>query len=134
MVPVPGEYSRATPDKSQNTSWMCLVLQGGVDACDFVDIDLKAARIAMVTCDDVAKEIPFMIERTTVDLARLKVSTAKFDPPAMPVYFKSKYMVPDAPELGEQREADRKFAATGLFESGMPEPAQEQASEALKRL
>jgi DNA phosphorothioation-associated putative methyltransferase len=29
------------------------VLQGGVEACDFVDIDLEAPRIMMVTCDDI---------------------------------------------------------------------------------
>jgi DNA phosphorothioation-associated putative methyltransferase len=55
------------------------VLQGGVDACDFVEIDLETPRIVMITCDDGDQRIPFVVERTTVDLARLRVSTNKFE-------------------------------------------------------
>jgi hypothetical protein len=47
------------------------VLQGGVDAGDFVDIDLEAPRVTMITCDDVEQPIPFIVERVTVDLGRL---------------------------------------------------------------
>jgi DNA phosphorothioation-associated putative methyltransferase len=108
------------------------VLQGGVEACDFVDIDLEAPRVAMVTCDDVEQEIPFIIERVTVDLARLKVSAARFDAQAMPVYFKSKFLAGDDPDLSGQLAADRELAATGLFEPGQAEPPWENTSAALK--
>lgn len=108
------------------------VLQGGVEACDFVDIDLETPRIAMLTCDDVEQEIPFMIERVTVDLVRLKVSAAKFDGQMMPIYFKSRFLLGDAPDLNEQLEAERKLFATGLFEPGMPEPSWERTSAALR--
>lgn len=108
------------------------VLQGGVDACDFVDINIEAARIAMVTCDDVEQQIPFMIERTTVDLARLKVSVAKFDPQTMPIYFKSKYLSGDDPDLAEQIDADERLAATGLFEANASEPPWDVVQKALK--
>ena len=56
------------------------VLQGGVDAADFVDIDLEAARVAMITCDDVEKPVPFIVERIIVDLGRLKVVADRREP------------------------------------------------------
>ena len=39
------------------------VLQGGVDASDFVDIDLESPRVTMVVCDDIEQPVPFIVER-----------------------------------------------------------------------
>jgi hypothetical protein len=50
------------------------VLQGGVEAADFVDIDLEAPRVTMVVCDDIDQPVPFIMQRIRVDLGRLKVS------------------------------------------------------------
>jgi DNA phosphorothioation-associated putative methyltransferase len=95
------------------------VLQGGVDAADFVDIDLESARVTMVTCDDVEQPIPFIVERLTVDLGRLKVSVDRREPGSIPLYFKSRFL-PEGDELLEgQAEIEAALAATGLFEPGL---------------
>jgi DNA phosphorothioation-associated putative methyltransferase len=109
------------------------VLQGGVEACDFVDINLESPRISMITCDDPDQEIPFMIERLTVDLGRLKVIARKFGAQTMPIYFKSRFL--PANDLGRphQLEAEQALIATGLFVSGVPEPSWEQTKEALRK-
>jgi hypothetical protein len=107
------------------------VLQGGVDACDFVDVDLEKPRIAMLMCDDIDQPIPFVIERVSVDLARLKVSANKFEPYKAPVYFKSRFLSPDDNPSIAQQEIEAALAATGLFMSGTPEPAWDAVKAAL---
>jgi DNA phosphorothioation-associated putative methyltransferase len=107
------------------------VLQGGVDACDFVDVDLEKPRIAMLMCDDIDQPIPFVIERVSVDLARLKVSANKFEPYKAPVYFKSRFLSPDDNPSIAQQEIEAALAATGLFMSGAPEPAWDAVKAAL---
>jgi DNA phosphorothioation-associated putative methyltransferase len=98
------------------------VLQGGVDASDFVDIDLNTARISMVTCDDLEQLVPSIIERVTVDLARQRVSANKFGPNEMPLYFKSKYMPPDEEMSAAQIQFEESLMGTGLFRAGQPDP------------
>jgi DNA phosphorothioation-associated putative methyltransferase len=97
------------------------VLQGGVDAVDFVDIDLEKPRVTMIACDDLGQPIPFIVERVSVDLGRLKVSADKREPHSTPLYFKSRYLPSD--ELREsQAEFEAALLATGLFKDGQPEP------------
>ena len=98
------------------------VLQGGVESSDFVEIHLEAPRITMITCDDIDRRIPFIIEQTQVDLGRLKVSTDRREPETMPVYFKSRFMRADDPLRNEQIIFESALVATGLFESNMREP------------
>ena len=98
------------------------VLQGGIEASDFVEIDLDAPRIVMITCDDIDRFIPFIIERTQVDLGRLKVSTDRRDSETMPVYFKSRFMPADDPGRDRQLAFDATMASTGLFVPGAPDP------------
>ncbi|MGC2221599.1 MAG: hypothetical protein WA624_04140 [Methylocella sp.] len=98
------------------------VLQGGVEASDFVEIDLEAPRIVMITCDDIDRFIPFIIERTQVDLGRLKVSTDRRDSETMPVYFKSRFMPADDPGRDGQLAFEATMASTGLFVPGAPDP------------
>lgn len=94
------------------------VLQGGVEASDFVEIDLEAPRIVMITCDDIDRFIPFIIERTQVDLGRLKVSTDRRDSETMPVYFKSRFMPADDLGRDGQLAFEATMASTGLFVPG----------------
>ena len=108
------------------------VLQGGVDACDFVDIDTEAPRIAMLTCDDVESLIPFVVESVTVDLARQKVSANKHDPYAAPVYFKSRFLPPDDEARDRQIAGEQILVSTGLFKPGGPEPSWQSIEAALK--
>lgn len=98
------------------------VLQGGVESSDFVEIDLEAPRIVMIICDDIDHLIPFVIERTFVDLGRLKVSTDRREPEILPVYFKSRFMPTDDPGRGRQLAFEAALTRTGLFEPGAPEP------------
>lgn len=98
------------------------VLQGGVEASDFVDIDLAAPRIVMIACDDVEKPVPFVVERTVVDLGRLKVSADRREPETTPVYFKSRFMPVDDPAREGQLAFETRMAATGLFEAIDREP------------
>ncbi len=98
------------------------VLQGGVESSDFVEIDLDASRIVMITCDDVDCPVPFVVERTFVDLGKLKVSTDRRDAETTPIYFKSRFMPAD--DQGRERQIDFEatLAGTGLFEVGVREP------------
>ena len=98
------------------------VLQGGVEASDFVEIDLEVPRINMITCDDIDRHIPSIIERTQVDLGRLKVSTDRREPETMPVYFKSRFMPTDDPGRDRQLAFEATMSATGLFEPSEREP------------
>jgi hypothetical protein len=108
------------------------VLQGGVDAADFVDIDLESPRVTMVTCDDVEQLIPFIIERVSVDLGRLKVSVDRREHRSTPLYFKSKFL-PAGDELLEgQAEVEAALSATGLFNPGSAEPAWDKLAPALR--
>jgi DNA phosphorothioation-associated putative methyltransferase len=107
------------------------VLQGGVESSDFVDIDLEAPRIVMVTCDDVDKPVPFVVERTFVDLGRLKVSTDRREPETTPIYFKSKYMRLDDAVRERQVAFETSLTATGLFEPDRREPGWEDVAARL---
>jgi DNA phosphorothioation-associated putative methyltransferase len=98
------------------------VLQGGVESSDFVEIDLEAPRIVMITCDDVDRPIPFVVERTFVDLGRLKVSIDRREPETTPIYFKSRFMPADDPERDRQLNFETALAGTGLFEANLRDP------------
>ena len=101
------------------------VLQGGVDACDFVEINLDAPRITMITCDDVSKAIPFVVENIRVDLGRRKVTFDRRVPGSVPLYFKSRYLPPDDADRERQTRIDAALRTTGLFPEGAPEPSWE---------
>jgi DNA phosphorothioation-associated putative methyltransferase len=98
------------------------VLQGGVAGCDLVDIDLESPRVAMLTCDDLEKLIPFITERVKVDLGRLKVFADRREPETTPVYFKSHFLPRDQPVPERQIEFETALATTGLFKGDAPEP------------
>ncbi|MGD9656553.1 MAG: DNA phosphorothioation-associated putative methyltransferase [Methylocystis sp.] len=98
------------------------VLQGGVESSDFVEIDLEMPRIVMITCDDVDRPIPFVVERTFVDLGRLKVSTDRRELGMVPVYFKSRFMPADDPGRDLQAAFEAALVSTGLFEPDNREP------------
>jgi DNA phosphorothioation-associated putative methyltransferase len=98
------------------------VLQGGVDSSDFVEIDLEAPRIIMIACDDIEKPVPFVVERTLVDLGRLKVSTDRREPETTPVYFKSQFMPSDDEGKYQQLEFEKVLLDTQLFKDRASEP------------
>ena len=108
------------------------VLQGGVEACDFVDIDIETPRVAMVTCDDIESLVPFIVESVTVDLARQKVSAKKHEPFIAPVYFKCRYLALDDALRERQAAAEAVLVATGLFRQRDHEPPWEIVKAALK--
>jgi DNA phosphorothioation-associated putative methyltransferase len=108
------------------------VLQGGVDSSDFVEIDLDAPRVVMISCDDIDRPIPFVIERTFVDLGRLKVSTDRREPGTTPIYFKSRFMLSDDPARDRQIAFETTLSTTGLFEPHMREPDWSQVKASLK--
>jgi DNA phosphorothioation-associated putative methyltransferase len=107
------------------------VLQGGLDACDFVDVDLDAPRISMVVCDDVARPVPFVVERIKVDLGRLKVSVDRREPETTPVYFKSRYLPFDHPGRDGQAMVETAMAETNLFGADAREPEWSSVKAAL---
>jgi len=108
------------------------VLQGGVDAADFVDIDLEAPRVTMVVCDDVEQPVPFVVERVRVDLGRLKVHADRREPQSTPIFFKSRFLPPDDEMRDGLAEFEAALTATGLFADGQPEPPWEKVQPALK--
>jgi hypothetical protein len=109
------------------------VLQGGVDACDFVDLDLESPKVTMITCDDLKQPIPFIVERVRVDLGRLRVSAERHNPQSTPVYFKSRFLPQDDKLRAGQQEVEAALLSTGLFEPGVAEPAWDLVRPALKR-
>jgi hypothetical protein len=102
-----------------------------VESSDFVDIDLEAPRIVMITCDDIERPIPFVIERTFVDLGRLKVSTDRREPESTPIYLKSRFMPADDPARDSQSSFEAKLVATGLF---IPDKREPEWAEVKKKL
>jgi DNA phosphorothioation-associated putative methyltransferase len=110
------------------------VLQGGVEAADFVDIDLEAPRVTMVVCDDIEQPVPFIMETARVDLGRLKVSADRREPQSTPIYFKSRYLPADDEKRREQEEFEISLLATGMFKEGQPEPPWDKVQPALLAL
>jgi hypothetical protein len=108
------------------------VLQGGVEAADFVDIDLEAPRVTMITCDDVEQPIPFIVERVTVDLGRLRVSADRREPQSTPIYFKSRFLPANDEMRTAQEQIEGALLATGLFKAGEREPPRAEVQVALK--
>ena len=108
------------------------VLQGGVDAGDFVDIELDEPRVTMIVCDDIEQPVPFITERVRVDLGRLKVRTDKRETQSTPIYFKPRYLAPDDKLPDRQKDFEAKLLATGLFADGQPEPPWDQVQQALE--
>jgi hypothetical protein len=108
------------------------VLQGGVDAGDFVDIDLDEPRVTMVACDDIEQPVPFIAEQVHVDLGRLKVRADRREPQSTPIYFKSRFLPPDDELRDGQEEFEATLLATGLFQEGHPEPSWEKVQPALR--
>ena len=102
------------------------VLQGGVEAADFVDIKLDGPRLSIITCDDAAKLLPVVVERVRVNLGRLKIRSEQ--PDGLMLYLKSRYLPPDDPARERQSVFDSALLATGLVdENGRGPPAHEMA-------
>ena len=100
------------------------VLQGGVEAADFVDIKLDGPRLSIITCDDAAKPLPAIMERIRVDLGRLRIRSER--PEGLMLYLKSRYLALDDPDRGQQALFDRAVLDTKLVdEQGRGPPAQE---------
>jgi DNA phosphorothioation-associated putative methyltransferase len=98
------------------------VLQGGVDACDFIDLDLEAPKVTMLTCDDVDRPVPCVVEKLRIDMARLRVSVDKRDQGSSPIYFKSRFLPIDDDRRLAQEHFEAGLLATGLFDSVDDEP------------
>jgi DNA phosphorothioation-associated putative methyltransferase len=98
------------------------VLQGGADACDFIDLDLEAPKVTMLTCDDVDFPVPCVVEKLRIDMARLRVSVDKRGSGFSPIYFKSRYLAADAPGREAQLAFESSLQATGLFIDGDSDP------------
>ena len=102
------------------------VLQGGVEAADFVDIKLDGPRLSIITCDDAAKPLPAIMERTRVDLGRLRIRSER--PEGLMLYLKSRYLASDDPDREQQALFDRAVLDTKLVdEHGRGPPAHETA-------
>jgi DNA phosphorothioation-associated putative methyltransferase len=108
------------------------VLQGGVEAADFVDIDLEAPGVTMIVCDDIEQPVPFVVERVRVDLGQLKVSADRREPQSTPIFFKSRYLPADDEMRRDQERFETVLAATGLFQKDHPEPHWSDVRAALK--
>ena len=88
----------------------------------------------MLTCDDIERPIPFIVERVTVDLARLRVSAKTFAPQMTPLYFKSRFLVANDGVRYAQTAIEEALAATELFSPGCPDPSWEDVNTALNGL
>jgi DNA phosphorothioation-associated putative methyltransferase len=98
------------------------VLQGGADACDFIDLDTEVPKVTMLTCDDVDKPVPCVVEKLRIDMGRLRVTLDKHDAGASPVYFKSRYLPADMPGREAQLAFEAALQATGLFVDADADP------------
>lgn len=102
------------------------ILQGGVEAADFVDIKLDGPKLSIITCDDAAKPLPAIMERVRVDLGRLRIRSER--PEGLMLYLKSRYLALDDPDRNQQAVFDRAVLDTKLVdEHGRGPPAHETA-------
>lgn len=97
------------------------VLRGGVEGADFVDIKLEGPRVVFMACKDAAARLPIVVERTRVDLGKLRATVDK--PEGLALYLKGRYLPIDAADREDQMAFDNKLLLSGaVSEDGRGPP------------
>lgn len=106
------------------------VLQGGVEAADFVDVKLGVPRLSILTCDDIDKPLPLIVEKIRVDLGRLRVRAERST--GMVLYLKSRFLPRDHTNIDQQQAFDAALLGAGLVTAdGKGPPANDAAVRAI---
>ncbi len=104
-------------------------LYGEAQGADLVKIHIRSGKVSLMTYDDYeGSAIPMLIERVKVDLRRQQVHYFQYgdDFPAQPLYFKSRYMLPDCDGYDAQRAFDEQLLALTQFDwTGFGPPLEE---------
>lgn len=94
-------------------------LYGEAQGAELVKIHIRSGKVSLMTYDDYqGSAIPMLIERIKVDLRRQQVHYFQYgdDFPAQPLYFKSRYMLPDCDGYTAQCEFDKQLLALTQFD------------------
>lgn len=94
-------------------------LYGEAQGADLVKVHIHSGKVTLMTYDDYeGSAIPMLIERVKVDLRRQHVHYFQYgdDFPAQPLYFKSRYMLPDCDGYEAQRAFDEQLLALTQFD------------------
>ena len=104
-------------------------LYGEAQGADLVKIHIHSGKVSLMTYDDYeGSAIPMLIERVKVDLRRQQVHYFQYgdDFPAQPLYFKSRYMLPDCNDYEAQRAFDEQLLTLTQFDwTGFGPPLEE---------
>jgi DNA phosphorothioation-associated putative methyltransferase len=110
-------------------------LQGGVEASDFVEIDLETPRIVMITCDDIDRLIPSSSNglRSISDGSRSR-QTDVIPRRCLPIPSRASCRLASDRGRDKQLAFEATMAGTGLFESDAREPAWSKVKPRLANL
>jgi DNA phosphorothioation-associated putative methyltransferase len=90
------------------------VLRGGVEGANFIDMKVDGLRVAFISCEDMTQRLPIYLERTRVDLSRLRVAVDQ--PKGKILYLKGRFLPSDLPGVSEQRLFDKKLIEAGIVD------------------
>ncbi len=112
-------------------------LYGDVETADIVKIHIQSGKLSLLTYDSFEGNlVPDLIERVKINLRRQQIDFFEYGTPEnapQPLYLKSRYLRPDAPEYAEQAAFDAQLASLGLDLSGFG-PSKDEFAAALKRI
>ncbi len=107
------------------------VLRGGTEGADFIDIKTDGRRVGFIACTDATARLPVYIERTRVDLGRLRVTVDH--PDGMILYLRGRFLPTDSPGLAEQLLFDQKLLDAGIVDEEGKGPRYGELQEVLRR-
>jgi DNA phosphorothioation-associated putative methyltransferase len=107
------------------------VLRGGTEGADFIDIKTDGRRVVFIACNDATAHLPIYIERTRVDLGRLRVTVDK--PEGMVLYLRGRFLPADTPRLIEQLAFDQKLIDAGIVDEEGKGPRYGELQELLRQ-
>lgn len=94
-------------------------LYGDLDAADMVKLHLGSGKVTLLFYDDLhGKPLPLLLERIKINLRTQAIEFFRYGDafPPQPLYRKSLYLAPDAPQVEQQRAFDQAVADADLVD------------------
>lgn len=96
---------------------------GGLEGIDLVRIHLDSGKVTFTSYDDFyGKPLPLMTSRTKIDLRRQRIDDFEYGESyaSPPLFWKSRFLAEDAPNLEKQQRFDERLDELGLAPDGDP--------------
>lgn len=96
---------------------------GGLEGIDLVRIHLDSGKLTLSSYDDFyGKALPLMTSRIKVDLRRQRIDDFEYGESyaSPPLFWKSRFLAKDAPNLEKQQHFDKRLDELGLAPDGDP--------------